>query len=64
MTSVCTAALLSTKPSPDHDSGFRHGFGIEASLSVTHNATAVANDTTRLCRIIVTIHAFQRAAEQ
>ena len=32
MTDVYTAAFLPTKPSSDDDSGFRHGFGVEASL--------------------------------
>ena len=29
MTDVYTAALLPMKPSPDDESGFRHGFGDE-----------------------------------
>ena len=32
ITVVCTAALLSTKPSSDDDSGFRYCFGAEALL--------------------------------
>ena len=32
ITDVCTTALLPTKPSSGDDSGFRHGFGAEASL--------------------------------
>ena len=47
MTDVYTAALLPTKPSSDDDSGFRHGFGAEASLPLTRNAPAVTYDTTR-----------------
>ena len=35
MIDVCTTALLPTKPSPDDDSRFRHGFGAEASLPLT-----------------------------
>ena len=34
MTNVYTAALLPTKPSPDDDSGFMHGF--EASIITTN----------------------------
>ena len=38
MTDVCTAALLSTKPSSDDDSGFRHGFVAKASLLLAQSA--------------------------
>ena len=48
MTDVYTAALLPRKPLSDDDSGFRHGFGAEASLPLTQSAPAVTNDTTRL----------------
>ena len=41
MTDVCTAALFPTKPSSDDDSGFRHGFGIEASLPLTQSAPEI-----------------------
>ena len=34
ITDVCTTGLLPTKPSSDDDSGFRHGFGAEASLPI------------------------------
>ena len=48
-------ALLLTKPSSDDDSGFRHGFGPEASLPLAQSAPAVSHDTTRLCQIVVTL---------
>ena len=54
MTDVYTAALLPTKPLSDDDSGFRHGFGAEASLPLTQSPTAVTHDTTRLCWIDIT----------
>ena len=38
ITGVCITALLPTKPSSDDDSGFRHGFGAEASLSRAQSA--------------------------
>ena len=53
ITDVCTTALLLTKPSSDDDSGFRHGFGAEASLPLVQSAPAVSHDTTRLCQIFV-----------
>ena len=53
ITDVYTIALILTKPSSDDDSGFRHGFGAEASLPVAHSTPAVSDDTTRLCQIIV-----------
>ena len=49
ITDVCTTALLPIKPSSDDDSGFRHGFGAEASLPLAQSAPAVSHDTTRLC---------------
>ena len=55
ITDVYTTALLLTKPSSDDDSGFRHGFGAEASLPLTQSAPAVSHDTTRLCQIVVTL---------
>ena len=55
MTDVYTAVLLPTKPSSDDDSGFRHGFGAEASLTLTQSAPAVTHNTTRLCWIDVTL---------
>ena len=55
MNDVCTAALLPTKPSSDDDSGFRHGFGAEASLPLAQSAPAVTHDTTRFCWIVVTL---------
>ena len=33
--------------------GFEHGFGAEASLSLAQNAPAVSHDTTRLCQNVV-----------
>ena len=41
---VCTTALHLTKPSSDDDSGFRHGFGTEASLPLAQSAPAVYHD--------------------
>ena len=55
ITDVCTTALLLTKPLSDDDSGFRHGFGAEASLPLAQSTPAVSHDTTRLCQIIVTL---------
>ena len=55
MTDVYTAALLSTKPSSDDDSRFSHGFGAEASLSLTQSIPPVTHDTTRLCGIDITL---------
>ena len=55
LTDVCTTALLPTKPSSDNDSGFRHGFGVEASLPQAHSAPAVSHDTIRLCQSVVTL---------
>ena len=55
ITDVYTTALLLTKPSSDIDSGFRHGFGAEASLPLAQNASAVSHDTTRLCQIVVAL---------
>ena len=55
VTDVYTTALLPTKPSSDDDSGFRHGFGAEASLPLTQSAQAESHDTTRLCQIVVTL---------
>ena len=55
ITNVCTTALLPTKPSSDVDSGFRHGFGAEASLPLAQSAPAVSHDTTRFYQIVVTL---------
>ena len=55
ITDVCTTALLLIKPSSDDDSGFRHGFGAEASLPLNQSAPAVSHDTTRLCQIVVAV---------
>ena len=49
MTAIYTVALQPTKPSSGDDSGFRHGFGAEASLPLTQSAPVVSHDTTRLC---------------
>ena len=54
MTYVYKAVLLPTKPSSDGDSGFRHGFGAEASLPLTKSAPTVTHDITRLCCIDIT----------
>ena len=48
LTHVCTTALLLTKPLLDDYSGFRHGFGAEASLPLAQSAPAVSQDTIRL----------------
>ena len=53
MNDVCTTALLTTKPSSDDDSEFRHGFEAKASLTLVQNASAVTFNTTRLCWIII-----------
>ena len=53
ITDVCKIALLYTKPSADDDSGFRHGFGAEASLPLAQSSPAVSHDTIRLCYIVV-----------
>ena len=54
MTDVYTTALLPVKPSSD-DSGFRYGFGAEASLPLTQSAPVVTHDTIRLCWIDITL---------
>ncbi len=53
ITDVYTTALLLTKPSSDDDSGFRHGFGVKASLPLAQSTPAVSHDPTRLCQIVV-----------
>ena len=53
ITDVSTTALLPIKPSSNYDSGFRHGFGAEASLSLALSVPAVSHDTTRLYQIVV-----------
>ena len=55
MTDIYTASLLPTKTSSADYSVFRHGFGVEASLSLTQSASVVTHDTTRLCWIDVTL---------
>ena len=55
ITDVYTTALLLTKPLSDDDSGFRYGFGAEASLPLTKSAPAVSHNTTRLCQIVVAL---------
>ena len=40
--------MLPRKSSSDDDSGFRHGFGAEASLPLTQGTPAVSHNTTRL----------------
>ena len=59
ITDVYKTALLLTKPSSDDDSGFRHGFGGEASLPLTQSVPAVSHDTTRLCQIVVALWDYQ-----
>ena len=49
ITDAYTTALLLRKPTSDDDSGFRHGFGAEASLPLAQSASAASHDTTRLC---------------
>ena len=51
MTDVCTTGLLPTMLSSNDDSGFRHGFGAEATLALTHNDPAVVKDTTNFVRL-------------
>ena len=58
ITDVYTTALLLTKPSSDDDSGFRHGFGAEASLPLAQSAPAVSHDTIRLCQIVVALEPY------
>ena len=55
ITDVYTTALLLTKPSSDDDSGFRHGFGAEASLPLAQSVPALSYDTTRLCQNVVAL---------
>ena len=55
MINVYTATLLPTKTSSYDGSGFRHGFGVEASLPRTEAAPAVTQDTTRLGWIVVSL---------
>ena len=55
ITDVCTRALVLTKPSSDDNSGFKHGFGAEASLSLAQSTPAVSHDTTKLCQIYIYI---------
>ena len=55
ITDVYTTALLLTKPSSDDDSGFEHGFGVEASLPLAQSDPTVSHDTTRLCQIVVAL---------
>ena len=42
------AVLLPIKSSSDNDPGFRHGFGVEASLALTQGVPAVSHNTSRL----------------
>ena len=55
LTDVYIAALLPRKPSSDDDSGFKYGFGAEASLQLTQSAPAVTHGNTRLYWIDVTL---------
>ena len=55
ITDVYTTAWLLTKPSSDDDSGFRNGFGAEASLPIAQSTPAVSHDTTKLCQIDVAL---------
>ena len=52
---VCTTALFPTKPSSDYESGFRHRFGPEESLTQIQSAPEVSHETTRLCLIVDTL---------
>ena len=46
ITYVYTTTLLPTNPSSDDDSGFRYGFGTEASLPLVQSAPAVSHNIT------------------
>ena len=54
MTDVCKAALFPTEHSSDDNCGFRHGFGVEASLPLTQSGPAVTHDITRFYKVDVT----------
>ena len=54
MTAVQTAVFLLTKPLLDNDSGFKHGFGAKATLSLTQSTPAVSHDTISLCWFVIT----------
>ena len=54
ITDLWTTAFLSTKPSSDNDSGFRHGFGAKASLPLAQSPPAISHDIT-VCQIVITL---------
>ena len=53
ITDLYTTALLLTKPSSDDDSGFRHGFGAEASLPLAQSTLAVSHDPPDFVRLLL-----------
>ena len=55
-TAAKEAVLLPVKSSSDDDSGFRHGFGAEASLPLTQGAPAVSHNTTRLYWVVFNLY--------
>ena len=55
-TAAKEAVLLPVKFSSDDDSGFRHGFGAEASLPLTQGAPAVSHNTTRLYWMVFNLY--------
>ena len=55
-TAAKEAVLLPVKSYSDEDSGFRHGFGAEASLPLTQDAPAVSHNTTRLYWIVFILY--------
>ena len=54
-TDVYTAASLFQQSLHQMMTGFRYGFGAEASLPLNQSASAVTHDTTRLCWIDITL---------
>ena len=63
ITDVYTTALLLTNLSSDDYFEFRHGFGAEASLTLTQSTPAVSHDTTKLCQIVVALRDCQIHAD-
>lgn len=45
MTAAGTAVLVPKRSSADDDSGFRHDFGAQTSLLLTHSSPGVTQDT-------------------
>ena len=50
------AVMLPVKSSSDVDPVFKHGFGAEASLPLTHGPPAVSHNTTRLYWIVFNVY--------